>query len=140
LLTAIPCVAARFVDVHSIFLRRMTDSVLEVFTCPLCLEFANEAVSTLCCHQVYCKDCISQIKPPSYCPSCRSNNTKVLPLLSFSSYLSFLTRLYNLIVIFSLSYQCSHIFPPSTNHSRLYHSPHTPLLSPSSLLLNISYR
>ena len=38
--------------------------------CPICLQLAVEAVETSCCHNIFCKDCLSAFtKKP--CPVCR---------------------------------------------------------------------
>ena len=38
--------------------------------CDICLDFANDAVETSCCHQVECKECISSL---DICPVCRAD-------------------------------------------------------------------
>ena len=45
----------------------------EEFTCPICLEVAEDAVETSCCHHIYCQKCIDDM-PVSMrrCPQCRS--------------------------------------------------------------------
>jgi len=53
------------------------EGVLEVFRCPICLEYAADAVSVKCCQQVFCKACISGIPAPRYCPMCRSDEREV---------------------------------------------------------------
>jgi len=53
------------------------DSILEVFRCPICIDFAVNAVSTSCCQQVFCRACIEGIPAPKLCPMCRSDNRVV---------------------------------------------------------------
>lgn len=45
------------------------------YTCAICLDIADEAVETNCCHHIFCEQCSSSMlgKP---CPHCR-NNLKV---------------------------------------------------------------
>jgi len=48
----------------------MESHFLDSMTCPICLELADNAVETSCCHQIYCEYCLSVVgrKP---CPQCR---------------------------------------------------------------------
>ena len=38
--------------------------------CGICLDFASNAVETVCCHQLFCQDCLADI---SSCPICRKS-------------------------------------------------------------------
>ena len=49
---------------------------IENLTCPLCKELATDAVESSCCHQIFCEECIKQLKNWSACPLCRARNTK----------------------------------------------------------------
>ena len=40
------------------------------FTCGICLELAEDAVETTCCHQLFCKKCTTDIDS---CPICRKH-------------------------------------------------------------------
>ncbi|XP_065055098.1 uncharacterized protein LOC135683691 [Rhopilema esculentum] len=47
------------------------NEVIEALVCPICLEIAEKAVETSCCHNVYCEKCLSMvINGP--CPQCRN--------------------------------------------------------------------
>ena len=41
-----------------------------LFTCAICLDVAQDAVETSCCHQLFCELCVKGIKD---CPLCRKN-------------------------------------------------------------------
>lgn len=56
-----------------VFFLIIIDSKLsEQLTCSICLEYAEEAVETSCCHHIFCKECIIKVKNES-CPQCRKN-------------------------------------------------------------------
>ncbi|ESO97596.1 hypothetical protein LOTGIDRAFT_181575, partial [Lottia gigantea] len=45
------------------------------FVCPICIEFAEDAVETTCCHNIYCHACITSIHKDE-CPTCRASKPK----------------------------------------------------------------
>ncbi|XP_065055130.1 uncharacterized protein LOC135683713 [Rhopilema esculentum] len=47
--------------------------IIEGFACLICLETAEEAVETSCCHSIYCEKCLSAVK--GTCPQCRKQFT-----------------------------------------------------------------
>jgi len=48
------------------------DSTNDYLICPVCLEYAEDAVENTCCHAIFCEACIQSLagKP---CPSCRES-------------------------------------------------------------------
>ena len=49
-----------------------SDSKLtEQLTCGICLDYAEQAVETSCCHHIFCEECIRKVKNGS-CPQCRN--------------------------------------------------------------------
>ncbi len=59
----------------------MGDFVIESLTCAICLEVAEKAVETSCCHHVFCDDCLTLVaKEP--CPQCRKPFTKIISHVS----------------------------------------------------------
>jgi len=57
----------------------------EYLRCIICLELAEEALESLCCHNIYCESCViaTKLKKDS-CPTCRKNG--------FSTAIAFLAR------------------------------------------------
>ena len=53
---------------HTVLFRANENVVNDALTCPLCLDYAAEAVEMKCYHQVYCLKCIEVCQS---CPSCR---------------------------------------------------------------------
>jgi hypothetical protein len=48
-------------------------SLEENFTCPICLEFAKNAVEAECCTKIFCEKCIvDNLKKFGTCPCCRA--------------------------------------------------------------------
>jgi len=52
------------------------DALLELLECPICCDFLKEAVETPCCHNLFCKECLTDWGDanPS-CPGCRARLT-----------------------------------------------------------------
>lgn len=49
----------------------LTDTKLsEQLTCGICLDHAEEAVETSCCHHIFCRECLAKVKN-RICPQCR---------------------------------------------------------------------
>ena len=46
------------------------DNVVDFVTCLICLEIADDAMETSCCHKIYCRDCLSKVES-RLCPTCR---------------------------------------------------------------------
>lgn len=42
----------------------------EELTCGICLDYADRAVETSCCHHIFCENCIKKVST-SCCPQCR---------------------------------------------------------------------
>eukprot|EP00794_Sanderia_malayensis_P013956 gene13956-15412_t len=52
---------------------KMSDSMLESLTCPICLEIAKDAVESTCCHHIFCEEC-KRMLDGHPCPQCRKND------------------------------------------------------------------
>ena len=39
------------------------------FKCPICLDFAENAVESVCCHKIFCERCVHQL---DRCPTCKN--------------------------------------------------------------------
>jgi hypothetical protein len=46
----------------------MNQALLDSLMCPICLDYAKSPMSTSCCSQVYCEQCILQLDK---CATCR---------------------------------------------------------------------
>eukprot|EP00111_Clytia_hemisphaerica_P024430 TCONS_00072056-protein len=53
----------------------------EQLTCSICLEYAEQAVETSCCHHIFCEPCLQKVKN-KVCPQCRKNFTMVVAYLA----------------------------------------------------------
>ena len=43
----------------------------EEFTCPICMDVAEDAVETSCCHHIFCEECLVDVRN-NCCPQCRA--------------------------------------------------------------------
>ena len=57
---------------------RMEQALADTLKCPLCLDFANLAVETNCCSQVYCQKCLCELGDKK-CPNCQEENVTSSP-------------------------------------------------------------